>query len=212
MYPIDTCLFPPHNVLFPAVEQKICNWIRGGRIWRLWLGMPCTMFSRARKNNGLGPGPLRDDSNLWGIPGLSSYDKSKVTEGNALFYFTLRILQLCEASNVPYVLENPLSSMLWLLPPLYDFVQQHDGQYCDLDCCQFREPWKKPTRLLYQGIDIFSLSLRCTGKNNICSWHRRPHVSLTGRDKFNVFLTLRAQPYPWQLCQRFSQLARALRG
>lgn len=212
MYPIDTCLFPSHNVLLPSVEQKIFHWIRTGKVWLIWLGMPCTKFSRARKHDGLGPGPLRDDTCLWGLPGLSSYDRHKVSDGNALFFFTLRVLQMCVQYHIPFVLENPLSSMVWLLPPLHKFVEQSQAQYCDLDYCPFGELWKKPTRLLYHMIDLSSMSTRCTGKSNICSLHRRPHVRLTGRDDCNVFLTLKAQPYPWRLCQRFANLASTLRG
>ena len=46
MYPLDMCIFPSHNVLDPHVEGKILSWISSGRVW---LGMPCTTFSCARK-------------------------------------------------------------------------------------------------------------------------------------------------------------------
>lgn len=49
MFPIDTCLFPSHNVLCPRIEQKILTWIRTGRIWLVWLGMPCTTFLEPEK-------------------------------------------------------------------------------------------------------------------------------------------------------------------
>ena len=65
--------------------------------------MPCTIFSCARKNDGLGPGPLRTDDYLWGLPGLRAKDIAKVQDGNKLFAFLMRILKLCEQlSNFPY--------------------------------------------------------------------------------------------------------------
>lgn len=212
MFPIDTCLFPSHNVLCPRIEQKILTWIRTGRIWLVWLGMPCTTFSRARKNDGLGPGPLRSSDFIWGLPGLSSKDRNKVSEGNALFFFTLRILQACLQYNVPFVLENPLSSMAWELPPLVDFIETANCLLCDLDYCQFGESWKKPTRLMYKYLDISSLSKRCCGSYNRCSSSNLPHVRLSGMGPNNVFMTLLAQPYPWKLCRDFAHVARALRG
>ncbi len=212
MFPIDICLFPSHNVLCPRIEQKILTWVRSGRIWLIWLGMPCTTFSRARKNDGLGPGPLRSSDSIWGLPGLSPKDQSKVSEGNALFYFTLRVLQTCIQYKVPFVLENPLSSMAWVLPPLVNFIESAKCLFCDLDYCQFGESWKKPTRLMYKYLDISCLSKRCCGSYNRCSSTNLPHVRLSGMGPNNVFMTLLAQPYPWKMCRDFAQVARALRG
>ena len=56
-FAIDVCLFPTHDVLDPAIELKILKWITDGRVMLVWAGMPCAMFSRARKYDGRGPGP-----------------------------------------------------------------------------------------------------------------------------------------------------------
>ena len=42
--------------------------ILGGKVRFCWLGMPCTSFTRARKNDGLGPGPIRSDEYVAGLP------------------------------------------------------------------------------------------------------------------------------------------------
>ena len=210
-FPIDTCLFPSHNVLDPSIARGIFNFIRQGRVLLIWLGMPCTTFSRARKHDGLGPGPLRDSQHVWGLPYLSFKDFCKLREGNQLFHFTLKLLQLCEEHKVPFVLENPLTSYVWDLPPLFSFKQHTGALYCDLDFCMYGEVWKKPTRLLYKGIDLTSLHIKCNGIYNICSRSNRPHFALSGRDAAGVFWTLRAQPYPWSLASKFASLvARAL--
>ena len=212
MYPLDICIFPSHNVLDPHVEGKILSWISSGRVWLVWLGMPCTTFSCARKNDGKGPGPLRDSEHLWGLAGLPARDRHKLCEGNALFYFTLRVLQTCAALNIPFVLENPLSSMVWELPPMRRFMHDYDVGICDLDYCQFGELWKKPTRLAYKFIKLDSLSRRCSGIHGICNRSQQPHERLTGVNANNVFKTLVAQPYPWELCHAFARVASTLRG
>ena len=125
----------------------------------------------------------------------------------------MHIIRLCLAYRVPFILENPLSSMAWAMPPLIQLQRQHSLQVCDLDFCQYGEIWKKPTRLLFYGIDISSLAIRCTGQKHMCSRTRRQHWPLTGRDASGVFWTLRAQPYPFALCSSFARLAaRALCG
>lgn len=115
MFPIDICLFSDHNVLDKAVEHRIFNWIRSGRIGFIWCGMPCTSFSRARKWDGLGPGPIRSPDFLRGLPDLNDSDRRKVLTGNNLLLFTLRLLRLCERCHVPHALENPCQAWLGIL-------------------------------------------------------------------------------------------------
>lgn len=206
-FPIDIDLFPSHNVLDPKIAETICHWISSRRVRLIWLGMPCTTFSRARRNDGVGPLPLRDSLNIWGISGLRPHDVRKLHEGNKLFLFTMRILRLCEDLGIPYVLENPLTSMAWEMPPLLKFHETYQPSFCDLDFCCYGEIWKKPTRLMYNHIDISSLSLRCQGSFHRCSNTKRPHLALTGRDAAGVFWTLRAQPYPHLLAASFASLA-----
>lgn len=211
-YAIDTCISSSHNVLDMKVANHIFNIIASGVVLLVWLGMPCTTFSRARRHDGLGPGPLRDSCNLWGLPHLKLHDQKKLNEGNKLFWFTRHILRLCVLHRVPFVLENPLTSMVWELPPLLALKKSSEAKYCDLDFCQYGERWRKPTRLMYYGIDISSLSRVCTG-HLVCSRSHRQHIALKGRDATGMFLTLRAQPYPFELCKCFASVAaRALRG
>ena len=212
-YPIDVVLHDHHDVLDPAVEQCITKWLKDGRILFLWLCMPCTTFSRARKWDGLGPGPLRDEQNLWGLSGLRRTDNKKLQIGNNLLLFTLRMMVLCESLHVPYVLENPTSSYAWYMPPLVKFSNGYNPLFCYLDFCQFGERWKKPTTLLYNFLDLSDLNRQCQSKHGICSRTSRPHVRLAGVDQAGVFMTLRAQPYPFPMVALVSKLvASTLRG
>lgn len=207
-YPIDIDLFPSHNVLDPVCAHALLNWISSGRVLLVWLGMPCTTFSSARRNDGVGPLPLRDGDHLWGLPNLGRNDARKLTEGNKLFNFTMQVLHLCQQHHVPYVLENPLTSFAWSMPPLVKFADRFHVHFCDLDFCCYGEVWKKPTRLMYQFIDISPLALRCKGSFLRCSNTKRPHIALAGRDSSGVFWTLRAQPYPLPMTYAFAEIAR----
>jgi hypothetical protein len=100
-FPVDICISPFHNVLDSKLEHRLFNLVRTGRVSFVWCGMPCTSFSRARKWDGRGPGPIRTDDYLWGLPDLSFADKNKVDTGNALLYFTIRLLRLCEKYRIP---------------------------------------------------------------------------------------------------------------
>lgn len=44
-FPIDIDLFPSHDVLDPTCAHTLLNWISGGRVIWVWLGMPCTTFT-----------------------------------------------------------------------------------------------------------------------------------------------------------------------
>lgn len=212
-FPIDTCLFSSHDVLDKRVEHSIVHFIRSGRVKFVWLGMPCTTFSRARRDDGLGPGPLRTDQYIWGLPDLCSSDRRKLQTGNALFLFTLRIVELCEQYHIPYVIENPFSSMAWDVPRMRRFIAKYNCAFCELDFCMYGEYWKKPTRLLYNFLDMSVLSRRCNSTTHICSRTSKPHTPLKGRHHSGKFWTLVAQPYPWDLAHGVaSVLAKALRG
>ena len=73
----DTCLNPGDDVLQPDVEYRILEMIFSGVTIFVWIGMPCTSFSIARKDDGLGPGPLRTDDHPMGLAGLNRRDQQK---------------------------------------------------------------------------------------------------------------------------------------
>eukprot|EP00438_Fugacium_kawagutii_P026489 Skav202800 [mRNA] locus=scaffold326:784635:785384:+ [translate_table: standard] len=206
-YPIDICLFPSHNVLDMDIHNYIRNLISSGRVILLWLGMPCTTFSRARRNDGRGPGPLRDKEHLWGLPDLSHGNQCKLRDGNQLFKFTMDILRLAYEYNIPTVLENPFSSMAWMMPPMVKYLSLPGVHTCDLDFCQYNERWQKPTRLVYTGMKLDSMALQCSGTHNFCSHSKRPHIALVGKDAMGNWWTRRAQPYPFRMVRRFAALA-----
>ena len=206
-FPIDICIFPSHNVLEFNIENAIKHHLQSGRVKFVWLGMPCTSFSQARKNDGIGPGPLRSYDSIWGLPGLSVADQSRVRTGNLLLRFSIRILELCEQLQIPYALENPYSSYAWHTPTIVNFIRQFQPFVEHLDFCQYGEAWKKPTTVMGNFWYVPSIVRRCAGSFRRCSASLQPHLALSGLADNGLFRTLLAQPYPKELARLVVQHA-----
>lgn len=200
---LDILTDPLDDVLSPKVKFKIFDLVKRGIILFVWIGMPCTTFSVARRHDGVGPPPLRSDAQPMGLDFLRPHDKKKLKEGNALLLFTYDLALCCMRYGVPWAIENPASSRCWLTP-VFKKLAKH-GTFVHLDFCQFHEPWKKPTSILYHGIDFSSVGQRCTG-GKLCSRTGKNHLILKGISPSGEFWTLIAQPYPWILVRKLGQL------
>ena len=61
-----------HDVFRRAAENLIIGWLRSKVVQRVWLGTPCSSWSRARRGPpGSGWRTMRDSSNLMGLPNLT---------------------------------------------------------------------------------------------------------------------------------------------
>ena len=171
----------------------------------VWMGTPCTTWSRARKNDG-GPPALRDDGDfLWGSSDLQQHDLEKISQGNALLEVSSQIARLCASLSVPWVIENPLTSRIWLTSSLQQLVC-NGASFIHTDFCAFGMPWRKSTGLMFQHFDTLNhVSKHCKTFHGRCSFTERKHIVLTGKDSNGVWLTRRAQPYPYKLCWQIAQ-------
>ena len=200
---IDILHGPSHDVLDPHVQALIFQLIRRNRVKFIWIGMPCTTFSIARRNDGLGPPPLRSDSQPRGLKNLTGMQLRKLVQGNALYDFTVKLIRTCEMCKIPWVLENPSTSRCWLLPELQQLLRA--AKYIELDFCQYGEAWRKRTKLLFNGIKLDNLAKTCVGTHGKCSATNKPHVHLKGLSPNGQFWTIIAQPYPHQLTEQLAQ-------
>eukprot|EP00972_Heterocapsa_arctica_P070127 10359690-Heterocapsa_arctica.AAC.1 len=67
-------------------------------------------------------------------------------------------------------------------------------------------PWKKRTTFIVANFQAATAVQKlCSGKGGRCSASGKRHIILQAQDSHGVFWTLRAQPYPKQLCDRLSQ-------
>ena len=58
------------------------------------------------------------------------------------------LMKICENSGVPWYLENPQRSKLWMHPIIRKWVRHPETQKVEYDYCQFGEDWKKSTTIL----------------------------------------------------------------
>jgi len=204
---LDIVLQAEDDVRVKAVERAILDKIRRRLFKLVWLGHPCSSWSRARRNDGRGPPPLRDDHEfLMGFLGLGDKDKIKVSQGNRMLHFCSRVIDACIQHKVAWALENPATSRVWLTKPMKNLEKQ-GHLFVTLDFCQFGEPWRKRTKIIHGNIDLSSIGKLCQGKGGVCSRTGKKHIQLVGTDAKKQFLTRKAQPYPMKLCHDIAEIA-----
>ena len=188
----------------------ICSSIIAGCFMCVWLGVMCSSWSRARrgKSDYSGwPPPLRDNHDfLFGLPKLSSKDRERVRIGNESLKWCMRVVRLCIKYKVPIVLGNPQSSRLFLAPSLIRLARLASSDIV-FDHCQYRGPFKKPTRLIAWNLDISSLERRCHMIGQKCSVTNRPHQQLSGKHG-SEFKTAEGAAYPEDFCRAFAHLVK----
>ena len=148
---------------------------------------------------------MRDDGKfLWGFDHLGEKDMARIQEANRLVKNSCRIIREAIKLGIPWVVENPKTSRLWLIPQMQRFVGQGASQN-EVHFCQFGELWRKATYLLAWNLtDFGSISKICGGIPGICSRTGERHINVRGTDAAGAWLTRIAQPYPRSLCFRIA--------
>ena len=132
---------------------------------------------------------------------LSTADQNKLAIGNRLFYHSMRIIRQCNKYGVPWTLENPMTSRVWLTRQVQ--LLKRCAQLWRADFCQYGEPWRKATYFL--ASQHFVLNFRqCKGSHGICSRTGMVHIPLQGTDDHGRFLTKVAEPYPFALAKQLA--------
>ena len=73
---------------------------------------------------------------------------------------TVEVALCCFDHNVPWSVENPAGSFLWLMPPMINLVRKCRASRIELDMCRFGSPRMKPTALV-GTFTLTALALRC---------------------------------------------------
>ena len=161
---IDTCIGPSHDLLSDTLWEKLEQQVKDGSVDFIWMGPPCSTFSRAR-NIRPGPPVLRSPEHPWGLPGLSAANKKLVAGANLLSIKCARLAAAATCSGVGWGLENPEphpgTVSLFHLPLWVDLALTAGATCHDFDQCRFGSLTKKPTRVLSWGIDLSALQGRC---------------------------------------------------
>ena len=199
----------PADILDPSLIAKLRNWLRSGVIRLVHFGTPCTTFSRARRDDG-GPPPIRSPEYLNGIPGIPVDDQSRVDMGTEFLDITISLAALATEFDAAWTIENPLSSMMWLMPQMIELQANLAAAKVEMHMCAYGALSMKPTLILCSGKHFLHLDKRCPGKS---SEHK--HIELKGWkwvDGKKVYLTKLAQVYPDQLCSAYATAADALKA
>ena len=200
---------PRFDVCNRDVRLVLEGWIKSGCVLGVWLGTPCTTWSRARHGPvGSTWGPIRSNKDIYGIPGISFHDQPKLKVGNQTMRFTARIITLCIKFFVPCILENPVHSMLWLAPPVSRVASSSVCRSLVCDFCQYGARWRKRTKLLtWHCQESSSLQQTCAGRGGKRSASLKYHIILKGQDPVTKQLwTHIAQHYPWRFAVEGAKL------
>ena len=185
----------PHDLSTDAPWEKLRALMEQGQILGVWLGTPCSTFSRAR-GHGPGPRPLRSLDHMYGLPRaeLTPAEAEQVREGT---YFALKSAELATsavAQGIPFALENPEpwdnSVSLFRIPEIEALASLPGVVHTNFDQCRLGGETAKPTRLLFFKLDLSGWEWRCNHPPR--SWRYRdwkgrerrhwgPHPPLVGR-------------------------------
>eukprot|EP00959_Pyramimonas_sp_CCMP1952_P119801 2504940-Pyramimonas_sp.AAC.1 len=94
--------------------------------------------------------------------------------------------------RVPCIIENPLTSMFWILPEVLRLSAHPRVSIHRADLCQVGTRWRKATKFMLCNIpEEGGRSLepfKCSGRG-VCSRTGRPHIELSGKAPSGKFWT-----------------------
>ena len=198
----DVSFGDQYDLTVRSNQQRIIHWLQHGHVRAGHLGTPCRSFGRARDRAG-GPPQLRTDDQPMGKPNLRLEDAGEVRVGNVLLHFTCRVLLLAVQYQLPFTLENPKRSRLWITPPVSRLLRKQCVETCNVDFCMFGTAWRKPTKILSVHLALGMLhQYQCySSKRGVCCKSGKTHIPLAGQTPQGQWLTKLAEPYPWQFAK-----------
>ena len=133
--------------------MAILRALRGKNV--LHLGTPCTVFSIARH-------------------GITNTARAREREriGCELAFFTAELCRTATSLGIKRSIENPTTSRLWEFPAIRDLQCLPGVQFVNTVMCHFGAPYKKPTSLMTNILELRGLEAICE--------HRRHEVVLKG--------------------------------
>ena len=192
---------PNNDFLAAPVQAYFRELMQLRLVTFLHFGIPCNTWSRARRHDGRGPGPVRDDTTgLYGLEDLTEKDAGKVRDANRILRLVLSLCKLAIELGIPFTIENPATSRLWLTREI-KCLERRGCMISKCSFCQYGMPWRKNTKFLHYGVGGLQNHLQiCHSFRGICTLTGKPHTTLQGSFK-GTFLTRLAQPYPTKLCR-----------
>ena len=164
----------------PAQQEEV-EQIREG-VDAVHMAPPCGTASEARnilvseedKANGAPePKPLRSKDKPMGLDGLSHYNQVKVDKANIIYEFCVRTIVWCCTSvpQVPFTLENPSKSLLWLIPAMVKVIKRFGLTLLHTHMCMLGSKRRKESGILTNRPDVFKrIVKKCDRKHLHEKW------------------------------------------
>ena len=114
---------------------------------------------------------------------LSPQLLQKVREGTFMALIAIEIALTCHHLDIPFVMENPITSVIWTLTPMLELRAKVGVHLIEIHYCAFDMEWRKPTGLLTNVKGLKALASRlCPNIDGLCTFTGKEHKILRGRD------------------------------
>ena len=198
---------PSHDFRSRPFVRSVCRMIKRRYFRAGMFHTPCTSFCIARDRNS----QIRNRNSPLGLPISQLSPKQIITlkDGNETMYASLRMIREFDRLGLPWIVENPQTSRLWLCPGFVALMKQANVQFVVFHMCQFGSKWKKPTSIMTGNIPehmLRELRRTCSGRRGFCSRTGKRHLVLSGSSPSGVPWTRIAQVYPRNLCVALAKL------
>jgi len=197
----------------PSNSRLLRGWVMSGKVWGLHFGVPCESWTRARDRGpprmpgklAGWPSRLRSDEEIWGLAAvMHPPDGAVINVGNQLALITLSVMRAAKHMQLPFIVENPATSRLWLIPQMQRAQRWDHASFDTTLYYMDGKPWKKPTSILAYRVDLSTVVRQCHGVSRMCQRSQKPHQLLTGKSPSGMLWTRVAQPYKQKLVTRWA--------
>ena len=114
-------------------------------------------------SGGPGPRPLRSVQSISGLPkgGLKPAEFKQLQESNILVGRSMAAIGVQRSKKKPWGMENPKHPdeqvSIWKMPQVEHVASKPDVRKVDFDQCKVGQETRKPTRIIYQHLDLKEL-------------------------------------------------------
>ena len=152
---------PSHDFRSRPFVRSVCRMISRRYFRAGMFHTPCTSFCIARDRNS----QIRNRNSPLGLP-ISQLSPKQITtlkDGNETMYASLRMIREFDRLGLPWIVENPQSSRLWLCPGFVALMKQTNVQLVVFHMCQFGSRWKN-RRVFYVVTYRNTCSVTCAAR------------------------------------------------
>ncbi|MDE0839883.1 MAG: hypothetical protein OSB41_12650 [Kiritimatiellae bacterium] len=181
----------------PRVVDLICDDVLEGRYCHVHAGIECKTWSVMQYS--FGGSRSRDDP-------LGNGRREAEVTGNRQMQQLMRILLCCLATATDFTVENPQTSILWLVPLFVQILALPFVETAIIHQCAYGlgsppgsspvEVWKKPTRISGALHGLASLSRKCPGGHVHGDLGRRSLLTLASGKKVAKITLAASYPAP----------------